>query len=40
MLKSQAEVGRMTYLEEHQPQLVLDMLLLVALILIEEAGSD
>jgi hypothetical protein len=40
MHKSQAEEGQMTYLEVHQPQLVLEMFVLVACILIEEANGQ
>jgi hypothetical protein len=40
MRKSQAEEGQLTYLETYQPQLVLEMLVLVACILVEEANGQ
>ena len=36
MAKSQAEVGRMTYLEQHQPELVIEILNLCVLAHVEE----
>lgn len=37
MAKSQTEKGQMTYLEQYQPDWVLELFWLVALILAEEA---
>lgn len=40
MLKSQAEAGRMTYLEQHQPELVNEILDLCVLTLMAEHDEE